>query len=199
MGNTTQTVGDAASSAISTATEALSTATEHATEQSGGMPQLDTSTFAHQVFWLIVALIVTYLVLSKIALPRIAGILADRQSRMGADIAAAERLKAEAVAAEAAYAQALADARAEAGRIVAAARADIQADLDKATAKADAEIAARTAESGKRIDEIRQGAVAAVGEVARSTAEAVVGKLGGSADAKTVAAAVAARMKGGQA
>lgn len=167
----------------------------HAAGQSAGMPQLDYATYGHQVFWLIIALIATYLVV-RIALPRIAGILADRQQRITSDLEAAERLKAAAVQAEADYNQALADARAEAGKIVAAARAEIQADLDKATAKADAEIAARTVESTKRIDEIRAGAVAAVGEVAASTTGALVSALGGVADTKTVAAAVAARMKG---
>ncbi|MEZ5888054.1 MAG: F0F1 ATP synthase subunit B' [Paracoccaceae bacterium] len=164
--------------------------------QSAGMPQLDFSTFPNQIFWLLVTLVVLYFILSKIALPRLAGILADRQGRITSDLEAAEKLKNQAEEAEKAYQQALVDARTEAGKIVAAARADIQADLDKATAKADAEIAARTAESAKRIDEIRAGAVASVSDVAKDTAEAIVAALGGKADAKSVAAAVAARMKG---
>ncbi|WP_284163767.1 F0F1 ATP synthase subunit B' [Frigidibacter sp. SD6-1] len=160
------------------------------------MPQLDFSTFPNQIFWLLVTLVVLYFILAKIALPRLAGILADRQGRITSDLEMAARLKDQAQEAEKAYQQALVDARTEAGKIVAAARAEIQADLDKATAKADAEIAARAAESAKRIDEIRAGAVASVSDVAKDTAEAIVAALGGKADAKSVAAAVAARMKG---
>ena len=85
---------------------------------------------------------------------------------------------------------------AEAQRIIAEAKAEIQADLDAATAKADAEIAAKTAESEKRISEIRAGAMQSVEEVARDTAAEIVAAMGGKADAKTVAAAVAERMKG---
>lgn len=191
---------------MSNTTTTLSTATDMAqgqvTEAAGhaagtpGMPQLDFSTFPNQIFWLVMSLVVIYLVLSRIALPRIGGILADRQGRITGDLEMADKLKAKAVEAEAAYQQALVDARAEAAKIVAAARADIQADLDKATAKADAEIGARAAESAKRIDEIRAGAVASVSEVAKDTAQAIVSALGGTTDAKTVAAAVAARMKG---
>ena len=187
---------------MSNTTTALSTAAVAVSGQAAkaagtpGMPQLDFATFPNQIFWLAVSLIVIYFVLAKIALPRIGGILADRQGRITGDLEMAEKLKAKAVEAEAAYNQALVDARAEAAKIVAAASADIQADLDKAVAKADAEISARGAESAKRIDEIRAGAVASVSEVARDTAEAIVSALGGSADAKTVAAAVAARMKG---
>lgn len=190
MSNTTNTAADAAAGTAEAAGHAAEAA------QSGGMPQLDFATFPNQIFWLLVALVVIYVILSRIALPRIGGILADRQGRITRDIEAAEKLKAQALDAEKAYNQALIDARAEAGKIVAAAKADIQADLDKATAKADAEIAARGAESAKRIEEVRAGAVASVAEVARDAAEAIVTALGGKADAKSVAAAVAARMKG---
>ena len=161
-----------------------------------GMPQLDFSNWGNQIFWLLVTLVVIYFVLSRIALPRIAAVLAERQGTITNDIAAAEDLKAKAVEAEEAYNKALADARAEAQRIIAEAKAEIQADLDAATAKADAEIAARTAEGEKKIAEIRAGAMQSVEEVARDTAAEIIAAMGGKADAKTVAAAVADRMKG---
>jgi F-type H+-transporting ATPase subunit b len=191
MANTTQPAADAATEAAGHAAEAAG----HAT-QSAGMPQLDFSTFPNQIFWLVVALIVIYLVLSRIALPRISGVLADRQRTITGDIAAAEDLKAKAIAAEKAYNQALADARVEAARIVAETRAEIQKDLDAATAKADAEISAKAAESARHIEEIRAGAMEAVKAVANDTAAALVSALGGSADDKAVAAAVTDRMKG---
>lgn len=161
-----------------------------------GMPQLDFTTWDNQVFWLVIALIATYMILSRVALPRIGGILAERQGTITNDIAAAEDLKSKAVEAEAAYDQALVDARAEAGRIVAEAKADIQADLDVAIAKADKEISAKSAESEKAISEIRAGALKSVKEVAKDTAKEIVAVLGGKADAKTITAAVTARMKG---
>jgi F-type H+-transporting ATPase subunit b len=175
--------------------EAVTGSAGHAA-QSAGMPQLDYATFPNQIFWLLVALVVIYLVLSRVALPRIGGILADRQGKITSDIAAAEDLKLKAEAAEKAYNQALVDARTEANKIVAEARAEIQKDLDKATARADAEIAARTAESTRRIDEIRASAAGNVVEVAKDAAEAIVAALGGKADAAAVADAVATRLKG---
>jgi F-type H+-transporting ATPase subunit b len=177
------------------ATEAVGEAAGHAA-QAAGMPQLDFSTFPNQIFWLAVALVLIYLILSKIALPRIGGIMADRQGTITNDIAAAEEFKAKAVEAEKAYNQALIDAREHALRIVAEARIEIQKDLDKATAKADAEIAAKTAESARRIEEIRDGAVRSVEQVATETAAEIIAALGVTADAKSVANAVAARLKG---
>ena len=154
----------------------------------GGMPQLDFATFPNQIFWLTVTLVVIYLVLSRIALPRISAVLAERSGTITNDIAAAEELKQKAVEAEVAYQQALTDARAQAGAIVAEAKAEIK--------KADAQIAAKAAESEKAIAEIRDGAVKSVTQVAKDTAKELVAAMGGSADAKTITAAVAARMKG---
>jgi F-type H+-transporting ATPase subunit b len=165
-------------------------------EAAVGMPQLDFSTWPNQIFWLLVTLVVIYFVLSRIALPRIGAVLADRKSTITNDLAAADELKQKAVEAEKAYNDALAAARTEAAKIVAAAKAEIQKDLDAATALADAEIAAKAAESEKTIAEIRDGAASAVAEVARDTAAELVAALGGQADAKTVTAAVTARLKG---
>jgi F-type H+-transporting ATPase subunit b len=168
----------------------------HGGEQAAGMPQLDFTTFPNQAFWLIVALFAIYFILSRIALPRIGAVLAERQGTITNDIAAAEELKLKAHEAEKAYDKALADARAEANKIVATARADIQADLDAAITKADAEIAAKSAESEKAINEIRAGAMESIEAVAKDTAEAIVAALGGNADKDAVNGAVAARLKG---
>lgn len=161
-----------------------------------GLPQLDFSTFGNQIFWLLVTLVVIYFVLSRIALPRIAAVLAERKGAITNDLAAAEDLKAKAIEAEQAYLKALADARAEAQTIVGQAKAEIKAELDAATAKADAEIAARTAEGEQKIADIRASAMDSVKEVAVAAAAEIVAVMGGKADAKTVGAAVADRMKG---
>lgn len=182
-------------------------ATEHVTETVAsvcvdshgaaiGMPQLCGEWMPNQIFWLVITLIVIYLVLTRVALPRIAGILADRAGTITNDLAAAEDLKAKAVEAEKAYDKALADARAEAQKIAAETRAAIQSDLDDAIAKADAEISAKAAESEKAIADIRAGAVESVREVAKDTAAALVAALGGKPDQSAIDTAVAERVKG---
>lgn len=166
-----------------------------AAEKSGGLPQLDTTTFASQIFWLVVAIVVLYWLMSNIALPRIASALEERADAIADDLDRAEELKRKAEDAEAAYEQALKDARAKAQAISAETRAEIQAEVDAAIAKADAEIAARAAEGEKRIAEIREGAMASVTEVANDTAVAVVDAvMPGVADADAVKAAVGSEM-----
>jgi F-type H+-transporting ATPase subunit b len=174
----------------------MATETHAAEEVSAGMPQLDFSTFPNQIFWLVLTLLAIYFIISRMALPRISAVLAERAGTVTNDIAAAEDLRNRAKAAEAAYEKALADARGEAGRIIAAAKAEMQAELDVELAKADAQIAARTAESEKVLAGIRDQAVQSVAEVARATAGEIVQAFGGTADSAAVDAAVDARMKG---
>lgn len=182
-----------------TATDAshgASDAAHAAADSASGLPQLDPTTFSNQIFWLAITLVVIFFVLSKIALPRIASVLAERRGTITNDIAAAEDLKAKALEAEEAYNKALTDARAEAAQIVADTKAEIQADLDQAIAKADAEIAAKAAESEAAIADIRAGAEEAVKAVAKDTAKEIIAALGGKADGRAVTSAVTARMKG---
>lgn len=165
-------------------------------EEATGLPQLDFTTFPNQVFWLLIALVAIYLILTRVALPRISGVLAERSGTITNDIAQAEELKLKAEEAEKAYDKALADARAEAQRIIAEAKAEMQAELDAATDKADAEIAAQTAESEKRIAEVQAGALEAVREVAKDTAAEIVRAVGAEADQSAIDRAVDQRAKG---
>ncbi len=165
-------------------------------ESASGLPQLNFDTFGNQIFWLLIALVAIYLILSRVALPRISSVLAERQGTITNDLTAAEDLKAKVAEAEEAYKKTLADARAEAQKIIAETKASIKDDLDKANEEADAKIAEKTAEGEKRIAEIRAEAMESVREVARDTTGEIVAAIGGKADAETVDAAVAAQMKG---
>ncbi|EIE50187.1 ATP F0F1 synthase subunit B' [Salipiger aestuarii] len=161
-----------------------------------GMPQLCADWVPNQIFWLVITLVVIFFILSRIALPRIASVVAERTGTITNDIAAAEELKRQAGEAEKDYDRALADARAQAQAIGQQTRDDIKAQLDTAVADADAKIAAKTAESEAAIDEIRASSVANIEIVAKDTALAIVAALGATADQETVSRAVDSRMKG---
>lgn len=168
---------------------------EAVAETGAAMPQLDFSTFPNQIFWLILTLLAIYFVLTRIALPRIAGVMSERQGTITNDIASAEELKQKAREAEAAYDKALLDARAEAGRIVEKAKADIQKDLDAEMARADETIAAQTAEAEAAIAEIRDQAEQTARDAAIETAAALVAAFGGTADEAAIRASVDERIK----
>ena len=187
--------GADAAHAVAGAADAAHGAAGHAAS-APGMPQLDFTTFGNQIFWLLVILAVIYWVLSRIALPRIGGVISDRQGAITGDLMAAEEFKLKAKEAEAAYDKALADARTEAQKIVDANKAEIQKELNAAIAHADAEIAARAAESEKRIGEIRASAIEDARNVAREVTAALVENFGGKVDQALVDAAVDQRLKG---
>lgn len=172
--------------------------TDHGATDAAGMPQLDFATFDNQVFWLVLTLLAIYFVLSKIALPRISSVIAERQGTLTNDLATAEDLKRQAADAEESYNTALANARSEAQRISQETRDEIQAQLQVEIDKADAEIAARAAEGEARISEIEAGAMATAEEVARDVAAEIVRAFapGQTIDKAAVAAAVSARVKG---
>ena len=75
------------------------------------MPQLDPSTFAPQLFWLLVTFVLLYLAMWKIALPKIGSILQDRQERIDDDLEKAEKLKQDAEAVREAYEKTVAEGR----------------------------------------------------------------------------------------
>ncbi len=165
--------------------------------KAAGMPQLDFSTFPNQIFWLVVAIVVLYYILSRIALPRIASVMAERAGTITNDLAAAEQLKEQAKQAEAAYNRALEEARAQAQKIIAQTQAEIQSELEAALARADAEIAARRAAAEERIAEIRADANKTVALIARELTADIVRLFEVEPDPARIESAIKARLPAG--
>ncbi len=78
------------------------------------MPQFDSTTFASQLFWLLVTFGLLFIIASRVLLPRIAGILTARQEKIDDDLNRAGIVKGEAETALAAYEKTMADGKAEA-------------------------------------------------------------------------------------
>lgn len=78
---------------------------------SGGLPQFDPTWFASQLFWLLVAFGVMYLVFSRRTLPDLSSIIENRKNHIQADLDQAEELTSEAEAVQDAYEKGLQGAR----------------------------------------------------------------------------------------
>jgi F-type H+-transporting ATPase subunit b len=181
-------------------TEGLSEGTEHAGGDAHGakpgLPQLDITTFASQLFWLVISFVILYVVISRIAAPKIGGVIQDRANRIKGDLDAAAQAKSQSEAAVANYDKALADARAKALKASDELRNAVQAEINAKNDAAARQLATETAMAEARIGEMRKAAMARVGEVARETAADIVAKLTGeAANAGDVEAAVAAALK----
>ncbi len=143
------------------------------------MPQLDTSTFASQIFWLIVVFGALYYVLSRHALPRVASILQTRQERIAADLNQAQQLRLEAEQAMARYDEVIGAAQADAHAIAQATQAKLQAETAERLAALDARLATQVSEAEARIAAAKTAALQDLEEAAVTAAQAATERLAG--------------------
>jgi F-type H+-transporting ATPase subunit b len=167
-----------------------------ASEHGRGFPPFDPQTFASQLFWLALTFIALYLLMSRIALPRIGSILEARRQRVEDDLAEAQRLKDASDAAIAAHEKALAEARGRAQALANETREKAAAAADARRKEVDAKLNAHIAEAEKTIAATQSAAMANVRGIASDAAGAIVERLTGIAPAsQEVAEAVANVLK----
>src|SRR6266853_1051754 len=114
------------------------TSVEHPAGGHGPFPPFDKQTFPSQLLWLTVTFVALYLLMSRIALPRIDSILERRAQRISGDLAEASRLKGLSDAAIAAYEKSLAEARARAQALLNESRQRQAAEAEAARKALDA-------------------------------------------------------------
>lgn len=145
------------------------------------MPQLETATFLPQLVWLLITFALLYVLMAKVALPRVAAVIDERKRRLDQDLAEAARLKRETEAAIAEYEQALATARSKAQAIAGEARTQISAESAAQRSKVEAEIAEKTKAAEASIHAAKQQALSQLTSVAAGAAADVVARLSGAA------------------
>ena len=173
--------------------DAAANGAEHA---SGGLPQLDATAFAPQLVWLGISFIALYFLMSKVALPKVAEVLEERQERITDDLDRAGDLRKESAGVMAGYEKALADARTHAQSVMAATAADISSVSAGRQAQFNTDLAAKTRATEERINEAKETALASVRSVAAEIAQQTAEKLTGiKIDAAQADAAVGAVMQ----
>jgi F-type H+-transporting ATPase subunit b len=150
-----------------------------AAEKKGGLPQLNAADFAPQLIWLVLTFGVLYLLMSRVALPRIGEVIEERRDRIQRDLDEAERLKGETEKALAGYEQALAEARGRANAIAKETRDRLAAEVDGERGRVETQVGAKVAEAEKRIAGMKSKALAEVDTIAAETAAAIVARLTG--------------------
>jgi F-type H+-transporting ATPase subunit b len=170
------------------------------TEQPGGerepFPPFQSQNFPSQLFWLTVTFVALYLLMSRLALPRIGAILEQRRQHIADDLGEAQRLKSESESTLAAYEKALADARARAQAIAGETHQRLAAEGEERRKTLEAELNARLAEAEETIAATKADAMANVRDIAIDAAGTIIERLiGSSAPPAAVTAAVDAVLK----
>jgi F-type H+-transporting ATPase subunit b len=143
-------------------------------------PPLDPGTFAAQLVWLALAFGLLYVVLSRVALPRVGEVIEERRERVQRDLDAAEKLKSDTEQALASYEQALAEARAKGNAIAKGMRDELAGEIEAERGKVEAQIGQQLAEAEARIGESKTKALTSVNDIAADIAGAIVTRLIGN-------------------
>jgi len=174
-------------------------ATEAHTEHPGGkipFPPFNKETFASQLFWLAFFFIALYVIIARLAIPRIGGIVQARRDRIEGDIGEANRFKDQSDAALKAYEKSLADARGRAQQLAGETRDKLNAEAEEKRKRLEGQLNAKLAEAEKAIAVTKSDAMANVRGIAVDTASAIVQRLIGTAPSgSAVEAAVADALK----
>lgn len=165
-------------------------------EATGGFPPFDATTFPTQIFWLVITFAFLFVVLWRVAGPRINGVITTRRNKINGDIAEAQKHRSDAEAASAAYQTALAGARAKANAHAEETRKRIGGEVDKAKADADAKAHEATAAAEARIQTMRVEARASMTKAAQDAAIEIVTRLTGETVSADDAAAAAKAASG---
>ena len=180
--------------------EARGPGTTAHSEANGGthsFPPFQTDTFASQLLSLAIAFAALYLIVSRVALPRVGGAIEARQKKIDGDMAEAQRYKDQSDAALKAYEAELSAARSRAQVIGSENREKLNAASEAERKVLEEELSQKLSAAEKTIAATRASAMKNVRGIASEAAASIVQQLSGKEpDRKSVDAAVDATLKG---
>jgi len=193
--NTTIIIAESNPVVVQTQTDGETTY-EASTQAHGGVkesifPPFDSSTYGAQLFWLAITFGALYIIMSKVALPRIGEILEVRRDRIEGDLAEAERLRQKTDQAIESYEAELAQSKAKAHEIAEETRNKIKDELASKRSEVEADLAKKLTNAESRIQKTKTEALSNVGEIATDTVIDLVSKLSSKINKKAASDAVA--------
>ena len=174
---------------------------------SGGLPQLDFTTWPTQIFWLVVSFGLAYLLMWRIVTPAIGSVLEERHTRVNSDMQRAKKATEEAEEMRVSFEAQLDDARTKAAEKTRETLARAQAQAEKQGAEAAQRLVAKVEKAEAEVAKARGAALKEIDDVAADGAVDAAMSLAGikvtKADAKKAVLAAAkarpmASMAGGR-
>lgn len=163
-------------------------------EASGGLPQLDATTYPSQIFWMIVVFVIMHFFFAKKSLPEISRTIENRSERVSNDLDSAERLKEEVEAVQKSYEDSLSGAREESSRLFSDIENEIKIKSEKHASDFQERLNERIQVLEKEIVKARKNAMDEMSDVAAdvamTAAEKIIGVKANKATAKAVVEAI---------
>lgn len=154
-------------------------------------PPFDAKNYPSQILWFAIAFGILYVVMSRVALPRVKDIIDSRAGKIQQDLDAAHRMREEANEAAKAYEKTLAEAKANAQALAQQTRAKVKLEQDARRQSVESELNDKLQAAELQISEMKAGAMSNVSQIASEAASAIVQHFtGGEPDSTMVAAAV---------
>ena len=147
------------------------------TAEKAGIPQLDFTAFPNQIFWLAIFGLAIYLVVSRLAKPRIGDIIEQRERRIQNALDAAEQSRTSVSGLEKEIVELLDKAKGEAESTSAATRNEILQLQNQAMEKVREQITEETRQAESRLHDLRSASGVMVDEIARSTAAEIITRI----------------------
>lgn len=148
--------------------------------QANVFPPFDAHNFVPQLIWLVIIFGALYWLMSRIALPRVQGILDARRTRIATDLDSARAMQDQAEAAEKAYDKTLADAKARAQALAQETHETLHAESETRRHALESELNGKLAAAEAQIAEMKTRAMSNVDSIARDAAVSIVQHLTGA-------------------
>ena len=154
------------------------------------MPQLEISTFLPQIFWLIISFSTLYIIMWKIAVPKISNVLESRQKRTKDNLDKATKAKHEAEKTISAYEGSIIKARAEAQKEHNTSAKNLSDEIEVSEKEVMEELSGKIAESEAEIQDAINSAMGDIRKISIEVASEAIFRLTGQApDAKELISA----------
>jgi F-type H+-transporting ATPase subunit b len=155
-------------------------------------PPFEASTFPSQLFWLAITFGLLYVLMSRVALPRVGAILEQRREAIDGALRAASAAQKEAEEQANALETSLTKARASAQGIAGEARDKSSKEIEARRAAVEKDLSAKLVAAEARIAETKATAMGNVETIAKDAVGTILEQLGGKATDAAIAKAISA-------
>ena len=144
-----------------------------------GMPQLDPTYWASQVFWLIVVFTILYISVAKFYLPKIKSNLDNRENKIKEDLESANKFKELSELKLKEYEKILEDSKKEVARIHVESKNKLDKDIQLKKNVMDKEIENEIIKAQKEIAELKKNSISDIQSISKGIASNIIENISG--------------------